>query len=166
MELDKRIIGKRPLDCVDSETAKEFIGKKGYFANCIQAFQDLESTDYQLVYATLKEVDSQRIIAFTDDFDGESAYFLPKEWVKEPEKKYRPYNISEFVSEFSLGDEIILRPKSDGIICHKLFVEYAEYDDGDDTVFLGSSCYGLTDLYEDCEIYTSEGWKPFGIKED
>lgn len=54
MELDKRIMGKRPLDCVDSETAKEFIGEKGYFANCIQAFQDLESTDYQLVYATLK----------------------------------------------------------------------------------------------------------------
>ena len=32
MKLDKRIKeGKRPLDCFDTEIAKEFIGKKGLF---------------------------------------------------------------------------------------------------------------------------------------
>ena len=32
MKLDKRIIeGKKPLSCIDTDEAKQFIGKQGYF---------------------------------------------------------------------------------------------------------------------------------------
>lgn len=168
MELDKRIMGKRPLDCVDSETAKEFVGEKGYFANCIQAFQDLESTDYQLVYATLKEVDSQRIIAFTDDFDGESSYFLPEEWVKKPEKKWRAYTIAEFQETFTVGRAVRLRRKDTPTKEHLLaFGGYYTLRDGRVSILFGIHLYTLEELFEQYEwqeFYTDE-YRPFGVEE-
>lgn len=170
MELDKRISGKRPLDCVDSETAKEFIGKKGYFANCIQAFQDLESTDYQLVYATLKEVDSQRIIAFTDDFDGESCYFLPKEWVKEPEKKLRPYTGIEFAEKFGIwvGHVIRIRDRPENAgqeYEYKImFVGYRWYK-GMFEVFINGCWIDLITLFELYEYMEDGEWHKFGVEE-
>lgn len=163
MELDKRIMGKRPLDCVDSETAKEFIGEKGYFANCIQAFQDLESTDYQLVYATLKEVDSQRIIAFTDDFDGESSYFLPEEWVKEPEKKYRPYTVMEFIKEYPIGSHLHFRPKNDSMEMHRLIDGYNDCLNGAGTLFMCGAMYSMSELYDNYDIFKDGEWQPFGV---
>lgn len=167
MELDKRIMGKRPLDCVDSETAKEFIGEKGYFANCIQAFQDLESTDYQLVYATLKEVDSQRVIAFTDDFDGESSYFLPEEWVM-PKKKWRAYTIAEFQETFTVGRAVRLRRKDTPTKEHLLaFGGYYTLHDGRVSILFGIHLYTLEELFEQYEwqeFYTDE-YRPFGIEE-
>ena len=165
MELDKRIMGKRPLDCVDSETAKEFIGEKGYFANCIQAFQDLESTDYQLVYATLKEVDSQRIIAFTDDFDGESSYFLPAEWVKEPEKKYRPYTVMEFIKEYPLGSHLHFRPKDKLIEMHRLIDGYNDCLNGAGTLFMCGAMYSMSKLYDNYDIFKDGEWHKFGVEE-
>ena len=165
MELDKRIMGKRPLDCVDSETAKEFIGEKGYFANCIQAFQDLESTDYQLVYATLKEVDSQRIIAFTDDFDGESSYFLPAEWVKEPEKKYRPYTVMEFIKEYPLGSHLHFRPKSKLMEMHRIIDGYNDCLNGAGTLFMCGAMYSMSKLYDNYDIFKDGEWHKFGVEE-
>lgn len=36
MKLDPRIIeGKEPLTALDTEEAKQFIGKEGYFADCL-----------------------------------------------------------------------------------------------------------------------------------
>lgn len=175
IELDKRIIsGKKPLTCFDTEQAQDFVGKKCYLTNDISLFSDLDvfkdiegcksvPNEYDGIINTLSDIDTEISMVFETTY-LRWKFCIPCEWVKK-ENTYRPYTINEFVNQFSLGDEIILRPKSDGIICHKLFVEYAEYNDGDDTVFLGSSCYGLTDLYEDCEIYTGEGWKPFGVKE-
>lgn len=173
MELDSRIIeGKRPLDCVDSETAKEFIGENGYFANCIQAFQDLESTDYQLAYATLKEVDSQRVIAFTDDFDGEYSYFLPEEWVKEPEKKYRPFTLAEWIGQHAIGDVIRYRCKSQKIELRHLYAGYG-YGIGTDiknttsgTLTLGVASYTMDYLLEDYEIEVNGEWLPFGVVDE
>lgn len=143
-----------------------FVGEICYFANSIWEFEDLERCDKGTLSKYIEEGYSSLGNFTAEEFEGDDTYvyFIPEKLLKSVEKKYRPYTLNEFVNQFSLGDEIILRPKSDGIICHKLFVEYAEYNDGDDTVFLGSSCYGLTDLYEDCEIYTGEGWRPFGVE--
>lgn len=178
MELDKRIIkGKRPLDCLDVDIAKKYIGQKGYFANYLCAFQDLESTDYQLVYATLKEVDSKRVTAFTDDFDGESSYFLPEEWVK---NKYRPFSIREF--------EEMLASKKDDFICARYFSEnckiehnlffktrYLGYglgenenyeESGEGCLYFGNNMSGSPKyLFENFELLSDDGkWIPFGIE--
>ena len=45
MKLDSRIIeGKRPLTCFDTEEAKQFLGKWGYFNN------NLKPNDYEKVF--------------------------------------------------------------------------------------------------------------------
>lgn len=42
MELDKRIReGKKPLNAFDAEEAKQFIGKEGYFTDCLVAFTNI-----------------------------------------------------------------------------------------------------------------------------
>ena len=83
MKLDKRIKeGKRPLDCFDTDVAKQFIGKNGYFADNNYAFIDITSDDYPICYATLTSVDEFQRIAFYDNFDVRHYYFLPEEWVK------------------------------------------------------------------------------------
>lgn len=164
MILDSRIIeGKKPLDGFDVEIAKQFIGKKGYFAHYIDSYTDLKYTVLGTLGST-GDTFHESFVCTEETFDNyDYEFFIPAEWVKE-EPKYRPYTLNEFVSEFSLGDEIIVRLKDKERISHKLFVEYDENDD-DNMVCLGSIWYELTELYDSFEIYTGEGWKPFGVKE-
>lgn len=166
MELDKRIIeGKKPLNCFDTEIAKQFIGKKGYFSNSLGWYSVLKST----WDGTLDDIESQQEQCFYDcESEGYFYYFLPAEWVKEPEKKYRPYTLDEFVNKYSLGDEIILKIKANNRIEHKLFIEYTEDAKNINTrmnICLGGFYYSLKDLFDKSELYTSEGWKPFGVEE-
>ena len=144
MKLDKRIIeGKRPLDCLDVDIAKTYIGQKGYFAICLCAFQDLKSIDYHLTYATLKEVNSQKTMAFADDFDGdEFSYFLPEEWVQKekPEPKY---------------------------IHHAEIIEAFAHTDGDVFVGIGNAVKALSGWFQTIEVKDPEtgAWVPFGVEE-
>jgi len=176
MKLDPRIIeGKRPLDCLDVDIAKIYIGQKGYFAICLCAFQDLKSIDYHLTYATLKEVNSQKTMAFADDFDGdEFSYFLPEEWVKEPEKKYRPFSIEDWKLKHSIGETVLYRYK--GTYCgdhSEAELAYLGYikpldgitdEAGKGQIVLGNNAHGLQNLFDDYEIWVDGGWKPFGIE--
>ena len=175
MKLDKRIIeGKKPLDCLDVDIAKTYIGKKGYFANCLGTFQDLESANSEdpLKYATLKKVDMHRLTAFTDDFDGEYSYFLPEEWVTKPEKKYIPYTLNEWIEQHEIGEVIHYRNKSEGIEFRLMYMGYAHgigkniKDVGVGAVTLGLASYTLDYLFEDCEIEVNGKWLPFGVIED
>lgn len=57
MKLDRRIIeGKRPLDCFDVDTARQFIGKKGYFGLHTSQFMDLDLCP-KCVVDELKKID-------------------------------------------------------------------------------------------------------------
>lgn len=164
MNLDKRIKkGKTYLDCFDIKKAKNFIGRECYVSDDVTSFANVDN----LRKAVLKEVDEGSVNPYTLEntrWKYSSNFILPCEWVKEPEKRYRPYTLNEFVNQYSLGDEVIVRLKGKEIISHKLFVEYDENDDTD-MVRLSFIWYGLVELYDSFEIYTSEGWKPFGIEE-
>lgn len=165
MKLDKRIIeGKKPLDCFDTEIAKEFIGKKGYFADNDYAFIDITSDDYPICYATLTGVDEFQRIPFYDNFDVRHYYFLPEEWVN-LKKKYRPYSISEWIEQHEIGDIIHYRSNSDGTELLHMYLgtrHRPEYK----MLTLGDSSYSLECLFEDYEIEVNGEWKPFGVKEE
>ena len=99
MELDSRIIeGKKPLDCFDTKIAKQFIGKKGYFSDYLDTYTHLFNTE-ENVLQSLDEHHNETYI--TSDCKWE--LFLPAEWVKEPEKKYRAFTNEEFVKLFDSG---------------------------------------------------------------
>lgn len=164
MKLDKRIIeGKKPLDCFDTEIAKQFIGKKGYFADNDYAFIDITSDDYPICYGTLTGVDEFQRISFYDNFDVRHYYFLPEEWIKEPEKKYRPYSLSEWIEQYEIGDIIHYRCKSDGTELRHMYLgtrHRSEYK----MITLGDASYSLERLFEEYEIEVDGDWLPFGME--
>ena len=162
IDLDKRIIkGKKPLTAFD-EIESKFIGTDCYFSDKAIDFGDLSNC--QIGCLLSRNSISGTFNATKNNSYAVFNYCLPAEWVKDAEKTYRPYTLNEFVNQYSLGDEIIVRLKDKERISHKLFVEYDENDD-DNMVCLGSIWYELAELYDSFEIYTGEGWKPFGVEE-
>ena len=170
MELDKRIIeGKKPLDCFDAENKeliKPFLNKEGYFSNNLENFCLLDGCFKRLLSNVFKE----RKSCFTDDEGRDWKFFLPVEWVKEPEKKYRAFTLAEWVDKHGIGDVVIYRSKkSDGIELHHMYVGYAcgigkNIDEiGVGTLTLGVASYTFDYLFEDFELFYNGRWLPFGV---
>ena len=189
MKLDSRIIeGKRPLSCFDTEQAKEFLGKKCYFSDRLCTFNQLlyaysyvtadilVSKEKYLYVGELLTVGDSDGSCYEAGINGEAEWFqfcLPCEWVKESEKKYRPYTLAEWVDKHGIGDVVIYRSKkSDGIELHHMYVGYAcgigkNIDEiGVGTLTLGVASYTFDYLFEDFELFYNGRWLPFGVIED
>ena len=173
MELDKRIIeGKKPLDCFDAENEelmKSFLNKEGYVSNNLENFCLLDGCVKRLLSNVFKE----RKSCFTDDEGRDWKFFLPVEWVKEPEKesekKYRVFTLAEWIEQHEIGEVIHYRNKSEGIEFRHMYMGYA-FGKGKDitkinvgTVTLGVANYSFDYLFEDYEIEIDGEWKPFGV---
>ena len=173
MELDKRIIeGKKPLDCFDAENEelmKSFLNKEGYVSNNLENFCLLDGCFKRLLSNVFKE----RKSCFTDDEGRDWKFFLPVEWVKEPEKesekKYRVFTLAEWIEQHEIGEVIHYRNKSEGIEFRHMYMGYA-FGKGKDitkinvgTVTLGVANYSFDYLFEDYEIEIDGEWKPFGV---
>ena len=182
MKLDSRIIkGKRPLTCFDTEQAKEFLGKECYFSNCkvhyknLSAFEKFESlTDYCIGTLTAIMDLGDRVFD-VDQQCKEFRYCLPCEWVKseEPEKKYRPYTLAEWVDQHEIGEVIHYRDKDYKQQFHVMYSGYI-IDEGEDIqdirtigriVFMFTG-YFLEELFKDYEICINGEWRPFGVIEE
>ena len=172
MELDKRIKeGKRPLNCFDTEQAKQFIGKKCYFSDDARDFMNLDKADGDTLFyvAELQNIWTAEEYCFADN-SNDYRFILPFEWVKpeEPEKKYRPYTKHEFLNKFECGKPINIRRKDDYI---NLFIETmpsVKIDNLSDDVHvrLFEGIFNLKRLFDEFEWQKSNGeWQPFGIKE-
>ena len=174
MILDSRIKeGKRPLTCLDVEQAREFEGKLCLFSSSFANYKNIcEYARYQQYTGTLsvKDKDKFKYIAdeespYRNENDG---YFyelvLPLEWVKKPEKKYRPYIVMEFIKEYPLGSHLHFRPKDKTIEMHRLIDGYNDCPNGAGTVFMCGAMYSMSELYNNYEICINGEWKPFGIE--
>ena len=177
MELDKRIKeGKRPLNCFDTEQAKQFIGKKCYFSDDATDFMDLDKADGDSMFyvAELQNIWTAEEYCFADN-SNDWRFILPFEWVKpeEPEKKYRPYTLEEFSFIFKVGDLVEFRYKdSDEVKC-AMFTGYItdveRIDDktpGSCELMLGCFHYSLLSLFKECELFLNGEWQPFGVMEN
>ena len=166
MELDKRIIeGKKPLDCFDAENEelmKSFLNKEGYVSNNLENFCLLDGCVKRLLSNVFKE----RKSCFTDDEGRDWKFFLPVEWVKEPEKesekKYRAFTLTEWINQHEIGEVIHYRSKSEGVEAHIMYMgTYHHKNKG--TIVLGVASYTLDCLFEECEIEIDGKWLPFGV---
>lgn len=160
IELDKRIVeGKKPLTAFD-EVAGKFIGTECYFSD--------DAIDFGNVVLNCQKGRLLSIGELTGSFNATKNnsyanfnYCLPCEWVKE-EPKYRPFSLNEFLNQYHLGDEIIVRRKlNKERSIHKLFTEYGG---NDNTIHLGTYWFTFQDLYDNYEIFRDAEWKPFGIE--
>lgn len=168
MELDKRIIdGKKPLDCFDTEIAKQFIGKKGYFGAHESQFMNLDTCP-KCVVDELKEFDNCGDCPFITSSNHSYRLFLPAEWVKEPKKKYRPFTKDEFLRMFnsgigcqwitmkSIATENEYYMQVTGCFTSDLDITY---------VCLGSLGFTLETLFTDFQWKDNDGnWRVFGIE--
>lgn len=169
MELDKRIIdGKKPLTCFDIEEAKKYVGKDCYFSSKFENFENLS----KVPHATLHNVDDSPVPFQCYGEDGVLCYdcfILPCEWVKQPEKKYRPYTKHEFLNKFECGKPINIRRKDDDI---NLFIETmpsVKIDNLCDDVHvrLFEGIFNLKRLFDEFEWQKSNGeWQPFGVLDE
>lgn len=172
MELDKRIIdGKKPLDCFDVDIAKQFIGKKGYFSHYIDNYSDLKNTVLGELGST-GDTFHESFCCSEEAFDNYYyEFFLPAEWVKEHEKKYRPFSLDEFSNIFKVGDLVEFRYKdSDEVKCAMFTGYITDVDRIDDKnhgsceLMLGCFHYSLLSLFKECELFLDGEWQPFGIE--
>ena len=169
MELDKRIKeGKRPLNCFDTEQAKQFIGKKCYFSDDARDFMNLDKADGDTLFyvAELQNIWTAEEYCFADN-SNDWRFILPCEWVeeekKEPEKKYREYkDLSEFfdVTGLEIGDLIHLKFPG-GNDAELLIVGGCN-----NSLFIGIHKYTFAQLFAMVEISISGDWQPFGVLEE
>lgn len=173
MELDKRILeGKRPLTCYDIDEAEKYVGKKCYISNNYDFFRNLDFTQPKILNGV---EDCEEPFHYYDNTkDRQAEFCLPAEWVKEPEKKYRPLSIEDWKFKHSVGETIIYRYK--GTYCggHReaevMYLGYVKHSDGvtDEAgkgeLVLGDGCHDLQNLFDNYEMWVDGGWKPFGIE--
>lgn len=166
MKLDERIIeGKRPLSCFDTEEAKQFIGKEGYFTDCLVAFTDISRNDKKWM---LKAIDEKAQSCFKDADGVRWDYFLPAEWVKETE--WKPYLIDDWLQEHNFGDMIEFRTKINHVEITAMFIGMdSGPQNGETRIMLGGGAYSFDLLFEHYELIdkTHDGkfaWRPFGVE--
>lgn len=172
MKLDKRILpGKRPLGCFDTEAAQEFVNKEGYFCRAEYLFSDAKKIGSTSVLAQIKPKDPAPFIPWNLPCAYE--YFLPAEWLKpeEPEIKWRPFSLAEWIEQHEIGEVIHYRSKSDGIELRHMYTGYA-FGTGKDitklnvgTLTLGVASYCFDYLFEDYEIEINNKWQSFGVED-
>ena len=91
MKLDSKIKSLSDiLTCFDNETAKSFIGQKGYFTNDLYRFSDVLSC-YHDTLTNVKDNDDDNYI-FNDDDNHYWDLFIPESRLLIEKKKYRPLN--------------------------------------------------------------------------
>ena len=173
MILDKRILnGKRPLTCLDLEEAREFKGKVCIFSDSYVNYKNILEYMKNPQYVGILELDNSEE---TEDYIFRNAHdgykyclALPLEWVYDLEPKYRPYKSTlEFFDDIglSIGGIIHYRRKSDGTEYQSYIAGTSHEVNGVETVFFCNEYYTMRALFDYCEIATSDGWRPFGIKE-
>ena len=171
MDLDKRIIdGKKPLTCFDIDEAEKYVGKKCYISNEYDFFRDLDFTQQKILNG-VEDCEAP----FHYDSDKQAEFCLPCEWVKpeEPEKKYRPYTLAEWINQHEIGEVIHFRNKNYKQEFYAMYVGYV-IDNGEDIqdtrttgrIMLINMGYLLQELFERYEICINGEWRPFGVMED
>lgn len=175
MKLDERILpGKRPLTCFDTEQAKEFIGKKCYFSDDARDFMNLDKADGDTLFyvAELQNIWTAEEHCFADN-SNDYRFILPFEWVKpeEPEKKWRPFTLDEFIDRFDLevGTRVFLiRYKTHHEHQKRLLLTglIHDKDPGLCGVCLGSFYFKFLVLFQMFDVRFGENdWQPFGVEE-
>ena len=93
--------------------------------------------------------------------------------MKEPEKKYRPYTLAEWVDQHEIGEVIHYRDKDYKQQFHVMYSGYI-IDNGEDIqdvrtigrIVLMFTGYFLEELFKDYEICINGEWQPFGVLDE
>lgn len=162
MELDKRF-KVLPFCCFNAERCEKYINNlKGYFANRISCFSDINSCKYGTLESVL---DDQQESFYMSETEESFSFFIPEYFVKPKEKKFRPYTLDEFLDRFHIGEVIVVRSKATpNTMYHVLFVGYLENGKNEMNIILGQYRFSLQELFSSHEHFYNGRWKPFGVE--
>lgn len=153
------------------EDAKQYIGKQGYFGDCLKDLQkDIEDGSSFTLNKIIEDNDVDSIFKYLETFSNDLAFglFLPAEKVKEvqKEKTYRPFTLDEFLEKFHIGDTLEMRNPEHGEY-KILFEGFKVGKDKRVHIFLsGLLPVTFDELFESqYEIKISSQWQPFGVEE-
>ena len=164
MELDKKIKVKKIFDVFsDFEEVKKYYGKEVYCADFIENFSNLKLyTDRKI----LKTFFPQECKPFLCG-GRQHRYVLPCEFV-EQEKQYRALTIDEFEREFTIGNIVTFRHKTNRNSEYRaIYNGYHINSEGEFMAYLGIWKYSLEELFDYYELLNSATakWQPFGVEE-
>lgn len=175
MKLDPRIKdGKKPLDCFDTETANDYVGKECYFSNDIYPFANITDKDnrYQIYKGTLLKVWPDGSDSYETDLQRFYTYCLPFDWVTETkEKKYIPFRYMNELQEcgIKVGKILAVRNNNYPEVTSSVIVSEVNYNPETLEVInitLGATGFEFGTLFESYSFYDGKEWKPLGVEND
>lgn len=149
------------------------IGDKGYVANSISQFRELNFGNAKCGKVTY--IDDNWHLCFKSDLDRltYSAFFLPLKAVKK-EKKYRPFKsmaeftkvvydlVPDYLNITGVGESFMVRRKYNQHI-EKVLITHLEYDANHNLISINGQ--SLKSLFENYEIITDDDKIiPFGVE--
>lgn len=175
MELDKRF-KVLPFCCFDTDkkVITNHIGKKGYFANTISYFSDINLCKYGTLGCILDESKPEEPF-YMEENKLSYGYFIPECFVKPKEKNYRPYTLNEFLDKYSVCANIRIRQRDRSCQYFGKLIGYQfptdpntgkQKGDNDAIVCIGGYNFKLIDLFTDYEQYDNmkDIWVPCGVE--
>ena len=165
MELDKRF-KVLPFCCFGTEkrVVTNHIGEKGYFANEISSFCDINICKYGTLATVLGD---QQESFYMSETEESFSFFIPECFVKPKEKQYRALTIDEFMSEFNIGNIVAFRHKMHRNSEYRtIYNGYRISSDGEFLIYFGIWKYTLAELFGYYELLNSATakWQPFGVE--
>lgn len=173
---DKKVV----FSWSNAEEAKQYIGKKGYFANKLSIIEAMVQYCRNGDQYTLQEIDCDDSLCFGRKIAGTIGYqwdslFLPADKIKEVEepKKWRAFrSIDEFKNKTGLDLLHIVhyRLTSNGSIVstgYGVITDFCTSGDKTDYITIGDTSFNLNELfnYEYKNDNDDNEWQPFGVKE-
>lgn len=177
MKYDPRIKNELLIsDPFNADTAKKYIGKKGYFTDGIASFSNLDKCFTGMLVSVEADNEHPYYCGISDEgviIQGNFSFFLPAEFVEEKpkEKKLRPYTFMEFDEKFTVGCPIKFRQKrAEGWERYLILNGYQHEQKEGRTItyiYIGSQGYSLDALFMDYEWqeHYTEDFIPFGVED-
>lgn len=163
MKLDIRIKSISDIfTCTNMEEAKQFIGKRGYFADCMISFEDLSQRELY----NLDRIDDEEIPFVSSNVHWR--YFLPVDKLKSEEIKYVPLQTTHDLGDANLylGNIINFVNTKFLDVVHRAVINEVTYDDNTKELIditLGNTTYSFESLFNNYQILDSnDKWVPFG----
>ena len=173
MELDKRF-KLLPFCCfgADKRVVTSHIGEKGYFANEISSFCDINICKYGTLGSVLGD---QQESFYMSETEESFSFFIPECFVKPKEKNYRPYTLNEFLDKYTVCANIRIRQRDKRCQYFGKLIGYQfptdpntgkQKGDNDAIVCIGGYNFKLTELFTDYEQYDNmkDIWVPCGVE--
>lgn len=175
-QYDPRIKNEHCIrDPFNVETAKQYIGKRGYFTDDIFNFSNLDNCCAGMLVSVEADNRHPYYCGISDEgviIKGNFSFFLSAEFVEEKSKeKFIPFRYLNELTDagIEVGKVISIRNKNDDIVVANVLVTEINYNHENMEVInitLGATGYEFSTLFNSYQFQVNGEWVPFGVKEE